>query len=124
MSQLSYYCGHEHDCTLFGNADALKLAKSNVEKYYAVVGVLENMEDTLRVLEQYVPDFFDGALKVYQASPKKKTNQNMLKPQVSRTIKQLLAKNMTYEFDFYEFCRQRLYKQYLAINHKYITLSL
>ena len=126
MSQLSYYCGHGHECTLFGNADALKLAKSNVEKYYAVVGVLESMEETLRVLEQFVPDFFDGAVKVYRASPRKKTNENKQKPPVSWAIKQLLAKNMTHEIDFYEFCRQRLYKQYLSlpINHNYDTLTL
>ena len=44
---------------------ALRKAKENVEKHYAVVGVLEEMNKTLTVLEHYVPRFFKGARDVY-----------------------------------------------------------
>ena len=43
----------------------MKKAMYNVEKNYAVVGVLEDMNKTLTVLEHYVPRFFKGALKTY-----------------------------------------------------------
>lgn len=32
----------------------------NVEKHFAVVGVLEEMDMSLRVLETYIPKFFAG----------------------------------------------------------------
>ena len=41
------------------------MAKENVEKHYAVVGVLEELNKTLTVLEHYVPRFFKGAKDVY-----------------------------------------------------------
>ena len=43
----------------------MKKAKENVEKHYAVVGVLEELNKTLTVLEHYVPRFFKGALDTY-----------------------------------------------------------
>ena len=43
----------------------MKKAKENVEKSYAVVGVLEELNKTLTVLEHYVPRFFKGALDTY-----------------------------------------------------------
>ena len=49
----------------FNTEIALRLAKENVEKHYAVVGVLEELNKTLTVLEHYVPRFFKGAKDVY-----------------------------------------------------------
>lgn len=43
----------------------MQKAKQNVEKHYSVVGVLEEMDVTLKVLEKYIPRFFTGASKVY-----------------------------------------------------------
>ena len=43
----------------------MKKAKENVEKYYAVIGLLEELNKTLTVLEHYVPVFFKGALDTY-----------------------------------------------------------
>lgn len=44
---------------------ALERAKTSLEKHYAVVGVLEDVNTTLTVLENYVPLFFDGATEIY-----------------------------------------------------------
>ncbi len=43
----------------------MKKAMHNVEKSYAVVGVLEELNKTLTVLEHYVPRFFKGAKDLY-----------------------------------------------------------
>lgn len=43
----------------------MQKAKRNVEKHYSVVGVLEEMDVTLKVLENYIPRFFTGASQVY-----------------------------------------------------------
>ena len=49
----------------------MRKAKENVEKHYAVVGVLEELNKTLTVLEHYVPRFFKGAKDVYYSKNKK-----------------------------------------------------
>lgn len=37
----------------------------NVEKYYPVVGVLEELNSTLAVLENKIPRFFKGIQEIY-----------------------------------------------------------
>ena len=96
----------------------MKKAMDNVEKHYAVVGILEEMNKTLTVLEHYVPRFFKGALQSYWDDIHKfsKINRNIYKPPVSETTKDIVRKNFTREIEFFEFCKQRLHKQYLALN--------
>ena len=61
----------------------MRKAMENVEKHYAVVGVLEDLNKTLTVLEHYIPRFFKGAKDVYYSkcvtmSIDKKNNFNRL----------------------------------------------
>jgi len=97
---------------------SMKKAMYNVEKNYAVVGVLEDMNKTLTVLEHYVPRFFKGALKTYWEDMKnfRSLNRNIYKPPVSEETKDLVRKNFTREIEFFEFCKQRLHRQYMALN--------
>ena len=104
------------DCDQFESKTALKIAKNNVEKYYAVVGVLENWQETLQVLESYIPAYFNGVKKIYnEYMSEKKVNSNNIKPKIPQYIKDRVAANFTVEIEFYEFCKQRFYKQLLAI---------
>ena len=106
----------DHECDRFGNSKALALAKRNVEKYYAVVGVLEKMQESLEVLENYVPAFFKNARNVYQKMLKEThINRNKQKPKVPQYVKNHLRSNFTLEIEFFEFCKQRLLRQYLAV---------
>ena len=43
----------------------MQRAREVVENNYAVVGVLEEMEKSLTVFENYIPRFFDGAKQIY-----------------------------------------------------------
>lgn len=52
-------------CSPFNTLGALERAKRAVEQHYAVVGILEDLNSTLTVLEHYVPRFFSGASNVY-----------------------------------------------------------
>ena len=49
----------------FNTERAMRQAMYNVEKHYAVVGVIEQLNKTLTVLEHYIPRFFKGALETY-----------------------------------------------------------
>ena len=50
-----------------GSLLALRQAKINVIKNYLVVGVTEEMDDFLFVLENLLPEFFKGVLNMYKA---------------------------------------------------------
>ncbi len=47
---------------------SLKMAKRNIEKYYAVVGLTEEMEATFKLLEWVIPSFFRGSTIVYKGN--------------------------------------------------------
>jgi len=44
-----------------------------------------------------------------------KINRNLYKPTVSEDVKNLVRQNFTRETEFYQFCRQRLHRQYNAL---------
>lgn len=115
--QTLFFCGHSEKCTPFNTVGALERAKLAVEKHYAVVGVLEDMNTTLAVLENYIPRFFQGATNVYydQVNSFTRINRNFFKPPVSEEVKNLVRNNFTREVEFYQFCKQRLYRQYRAL---------
>lgn len=54
-------------CRPFNSKGALEKAKYAVESQYAVVGVLEDFNTTLTVLEKYIPRFFNGASQMYHS---------------------------------------------------------
>ncbi|XP_049809146.1 heparan sulfate 2-O-sulfotransferase pipe [Schistocerca nitens] len=115
--QSLFFCGHADACTPFNTVGALQLAKRAVERHYAVVGVLEELNTTLAVLEHYVPRFFRGAADVYWGEMERfiRINRNMFKPPVREEVKDLVRANFTRETEFYQFCRQRLHRQLLAL---------
>lgn len=113
-----FFCGQEDECTGLNTEVALRRAKENVEKHYAVVGVLEELNKTLTVLEHYIPRYFKGAKDVYwnDVNVLSKINRNIYKPSVAEETKNIVRKNFTRESEFFDFCKQRLHKQYLALN--------
>ena len=113
-SQLQYFCGHKPVCRKFNNAEALKLAKANVEKFYKSVGILEWMNMTLPVFEHIWPQYFSNANETYFHHPYVKSYKitNVIKLPVSEEIRNLVKANLTTEYEFYEFCKQRLKTQF------------
>ncbi|KAI5718208.1 hypothetical protein M8J77_017969 [Diaphorina citri] len=116
--QSLFFCGHGESCLPFNTVGALEKAKMAVEKHYAVVGLLEDLNMTLTVMENYIPRFFAHASQIYNEDMMqyRKINHNIFKPPVREEIKQLVRQNFTREIEFYQFCRQRLHRQYYALN--------
>jgi hypothetical protein len=62
------FCGHEDFCKSFNSQLVLQRAKENVDRDFPVVGVLEDLNKTLSVLENRMPHIFKGAFKVCSLS--------------------------------------------------------
>ncbi|XP_036336969.1 heparan sulfate 2-O-sulfotransferase pipe-like [Rhagoletis pomonella] len=122
--QSLFFCGHSDDCLPFNSPAAIQLAKENVERDYAVVGSWEDTNVTLTVFESYIPRFFNGAKLLFDIHTDKITNRNKnrRKPKIDPDVKEMMRRNFTNEYDFYNFCKQRLYKQYLALNLNKVSL--
>ena len=112
-SQVMFFCGNEPDCIAFNSKSAMNRAKMVAEQEYAVVGVLEQLGDTFKVLQKFIPRFFSNSTKVYELmkEPEKRKNYNPNKREISSEVRQLMLDKFSNEIEFYQFCRQRLHKQ-------------
>ena len=117
-SQIAFFCGYAIDCNIFESLKASQRAKQNVEKYYAVIGIQEDMKKSMLVFERYIPNFFRNATNVYKElmvdTFNKGINTNTIKPKVQNIVNSVMQ-NFTMELDFYLFCKARLYRQYHAL---------
>ncbi|XP_067647741.1 heparan sulfate 2-O-sulfotransferase pipe isoform X5 [Eurosta solidaginis] len=123
--QSLFFCGHHDDCIPFNSPAAIQMAKEHVERDFAVVGSWEDTNITLTVFEKYIPRFFDHAKLLFNIHNDEITNRNKnkRKPKIDEDVKEMIRKNFTHEYDFYYFCKQRLYKQYLAVTLENLPAS-
>uniref|UniRef100_A0A1A8QAP3 Uronyl-2-sulfotransferase n=1 Tax=Nothobranchius pienaari TaxID=704102 RepID=A0A1A8QAP3_9TELE len=68
---IPYFCGQHPQCREPG-VWALERAKQNVLDNYLLVGVLEELEDVLLMLERLLPHYFSGVLDIYKSPEYKK----------------------------------------------------
>lgn len=139
--QLTFFCGSAPECKVVGSRAALQKAKFNAEKYYSVIGVVSDLESSLSVMEHYLPKYFSGVSQLYKqmglynmqrnvgkdsikllhslhtGHPKVqyKKNETPNKKELSAEARAILAANMTLEYEFYHFVKERLRQQKRSI---------
>ncbi|XP_067845980.1 heparan sulfate 2-O-sulfotransferase 1 isoform X3 [Heptranchias perlo] len=64
--QIPFFCGHSSECWNVGSKWALEQAKYNLVNEYLLVGVTEELEDFIMLLEAALPRFFRGATELYR----------------------------------------------------------
>ncbi|KAJ8409746.1 hypothetical protein AAFF_G00218050 [Aldrovandia affinis] len=108
---IPYFCGQHPQCREPG-VWALERAKQNVQENFLLVGILEELEDVLLLLERLLPHFFTDVLSIYK-SPDYRKMGNMTgtvrKPTPSREALQVLYQRMRDEYDFYNFIRDQFH---------------
>jgi dermatan/chondrotin sulfate uronyl 2-O-sulfotransferase UST len=109
---MPYFCGQQDECSVLQSKWALETAKANIEHWYPVVGILEDLQMTLFVLENKLPLFFKGASHIY-FNELKEPHKNRGKPRRSlpREARQFLQQKLSHEYELYIFAKQRLKRQ-------------
>ncbi|KAJ8357408.1 hypothetical protein SKAU_G00202020 [Synaphobranchus kaupii] len=64
--QIPFFCGHYSECWNTGSQWALEQAKYNLVNEYLLVGVTEELEDFVMMLEAALPRYFRGATELYR----------------------------------------------------------
>uniref|UniRef100_A0A3P9KQ97 Uronyl 2-sulfotransferase n=1 Tax=Oryzias latipes TaxID=8090 RepID=A0A3P9KQ97_ORYLA len=108
---IPYFCGQHPQCREPG-VWALERAKQNVLENYLIVGILEELEEVLLMLERLLPHYFAGVLNIYK-SPEYKKMGNMTgtvrKQTPSLEALKVLYHRMRYEYEFYNFIRDQFH---------------
>ena len=63
---IPYFCGHSKLC-MTRNETALHYAKLNIKNKYIAVGLVEDIESSLKLLEYVLPDYFMHSTKFYKS---------------------------------------------------------
>lgn len=114
--QVPFFCGHSANCWKPGNKWALTEAKKNLVNNYLLVGVTEELDDFIRMLQLTLPRIFKGAMDHYLNSNKSHLRQTIQKELPSeetvRKIQQSTVwqmENELYEFalDHFHFLRKQ-----------------
>ncbi|XP_061125600.1 uronyl 2-sulfotransferase a isoform X3 [Syngnathus typhle] len=108
---IPYFCGQHPKCREPGPW-ALERAKQNVLENYLLVGILEELEDVLLLLERLLPHYFTGVINIYK-SPDHRRMGNMTgtvrKHTPTLEALQVLYHRMRYEYEFYNFIRDQFH---------------
>uniref|UniRef100_A0A671LKY1 Heparan sulfate 2-O-sulfotransferase 1 n=1 Tax=Sinocyclocheilus anshuiensis TaxID=1608454 RepID=A0A671LKY1_9TELE len=107
--QIPFFCGHYFECWSIGSKWALEQAKYNLVNEYMLVGVTEELEDFVMMLEAALPRFFKGATELYRTGKKshlRKTSEK--KPPTKESIARLQQSDIwKMENEFYEFALEQ-----------------
>lgn len=103
--QIPFLCGHDPACWEVGNKWALDEAKRNIQRHYLLVGVTEELEDFIQILELILPRFFKGGHDIFLHNNKSHLRQTTQKlepqPETVERIKKSIVWKM--ENDLYNF---------------------
>ncbi|XP_023349650.1 uronyl 2-sulfotransferase [Eurytemora carolleeae] len=123
--QITYFCGTEWECGDGQSWKALQKAKYNIEHEYSVVGILENFNASLAVLEAFIPGFFAGASKISERKRSSDHNSNP-HPRPSSTVIQEIRIRLGNELELYNFniVRIRLGNELELYNFNIVRIRL
>ncbi|XP_056333552.1 uronyl 2-sulfotransferase [Danio aesculapii] len=109
---IPYFCGQHPQCREPG-LWALETAKQNVLDHYLLVGVLEELEDVLLLLERLMPHFFSDVLNIYRSPEYRKLGNltgTVRKQSPNLEALRVLYQRMEYEYRFYQFIRAQFHQ--------------
>ena len=108
---IPFFCGQEVHC-LKPSRRALEQAKGNVDKYFPLVGYVENLGDFFKLGQVLWPQFFNGSYQNYSSGKFTSHKTKARRTEPSDEVKQIMRKKMSLEYEFYEWIKQRFHCMY------------
>ena len=111
-----YFCGFDKVCES-RTPGRVELAKKHIDENYAVIGLLEEFEKTLKLFQRMLPEYFLGALSDYKkfSHTKKRMASHRKDVLTNESIDKLRNHLMKDEYEVYFHAKQR----YEELKRKY-----
>ncbi|XP_071480352.1 uronyl 2-sulfotransferase-like [Diadema antillarum] len=103
------FCGYEKKCD--SPETALEQAKRNVDNFL-FVGIMEEYEDSLRVLERLIPTMYRGTSEQYFKNKGEfaSNSKTAFKKEPSSKAAEIMRERLKYDYEFYYYVRERFHK--------------
>ena len=97
-----YFCGHMKFCKL-GDKKALECAKENLRTHFVAVGIMEDIDLSLKVFEAVLPDYFHG---MDHTLPLLNPNEHRLP--LTNTLTEFIQETNSADVELYNYARTLL----------------
>lgn len=106
-----FFCGMDPLCEI-PSRKRLEYAKKVLDEEYVLVGITEEFENTLRLLEQLLPEYFDGALEIWKqhSSAKKSTASKKNDVLTIESKEKLRRDNLADEYELYDYAKDKFHR--------------
>uniref|UniRef100_A0A914UGW5 Uncharacterized protein n=1 Tax=Plectus sambesii TaxID=2011161 RepID=A0A914UGW5_9BILA len=129
--QVPFFCGHSSLCWEAGNAWALEQAKRNLINHYLLVGITENIDQFIELLEATLPRFFKGASAHFASLDESRSHMRNTKKKIlpNTTTITVMKESPIYrmESEFYLFAKEQFefaLQRYTASNNENENIAL
>ena len=109
-----YFCGYDKKrCN--GTGVSLELAKKHIEDNYLLIGLTEEFDATVKLLEKMLPDYFEGASEVWKQIREDSLRDTKTKKKVLllEETRKIVLDNMKVDYDLYNWVKRRFNEQKL-----------
>nr|XP_039252535.1 uronyl 2-sulfotransferase-like [Styela clava] len=97
----SYFCGFDKVCSI-RSRDRVELAKKHIDENYFVIGLTEEFENTIKLLEKMLPSFFKGVTRLWNKQMKMWKSMTTTKRRETLTEESIAKLKNSYFLDEYE----------------------
>ena len=103
-----YFCGHQPVCKTSSKESFYK-AKQNIQEYFTVVGIMEDMTLSYKLMKHLIPSHFNYLNPDSDAQKKHNRNEHMIN--ISKSLREEIEEKNKYDMLLYYYIRERLYYQ-------------
>lgn len=109
--QIPFFCGHSVECWKPGNSWALEEAKKNLINNYLLVGVTDELNDFVNILEQTIPRIFKGAGDYFMNSNKSHLRRTVQKTEPSEETVRKIQQHIVWQMEneLYEYALEQFH---------------
>ncbi|XP_039249257.2 uronyl 2-sulfotransferase-like, partial [Styela clava] len=98
----NFFCGQTSACSR-GSYESVEIAKRHIDEDYFFVGLLEEFETSLQILEKILPKYFFGAMDVWREIERKLKNETttLNKHEIKPETREILRKKLRNDYEVY-----------------------
>ncbi|CAH1802504.1 unnamed protein product [Owenia fusiformis] len=109
-----WFCGHSDVCSNNMEA-AIKIAKKNINEH-ALVGLAEEFNNTLKVLEKILPEYFEGVSMMDHVRVNARVSASTTGTELRPSVVELVKRELIYSYTIYKYVKLKFQKTLKALS--------